>query len=239
MARFPVRYSPSMTILRDNIRRWLDANKADGWNMKRLSEEAGLGPTYVRDLMRDPSANPSNRGLQQLARVIKVTVSQLTGEHDMPAIDPRPEPNAQFAPTSLGVPAMPRDLPVYGTAEAGIEGAMQLDTGAVDYVRRPPALASVRDAYAVYVVGSSMEPVFEEGAIVLVHPHRPCRIGDYVIVQARGSKGETVAYIKKLKKIEGDRIILTQFNPPGTVTVKRADHIATHKILSLNDLLGA
>ena len=63
------------------------------------------------------------------------------------------------------------------------EGAFQLESGPIDYVARPVALLEARDIYAIYVEGTSMEPEHRPGDLRFVHPHKPARFGDSVIVQ--------------------------------------------------------
>ncbi|MGH7085416.1 MAG: helix-turn-helix domain-containing protein, partial [Acetobacteraceae bacterium] len=55
--------------------------------------------------------------------------------------------------------ALSRDVPVYGTAEAGAEGAFHLNTGEpIDWARRPAGLAGMQGVFAIYVEGDSMVP---------------------------------------------------------------------------------
>ena len=79
---------------------------------------------------------------------------------------------------------MPHDVPVMGTATCNSDnGSFKLDTSIIDYVHRPPALLMTKDLYALYVEGDTMEPRFNAGDLVFVHPHKPVRIGDSVVVQ--------------------------------------------------------
>src|SRR5437899_2555864 len=62
--------------------------------------------------------------------------------------------------------SLPRDLawiPIYGQAVGGKDGEFVLSGNQVSEVLAPPSLSHVRDAYAVYVVGGSMEPRYFAG----------------------------------------------------------------------------
>jgi phage repressor protein C with HTH and peptisase S24 domain len=93
----------------------------------------------------------------------------------------------------------------------------------LDYVARPPSLASDDQAYAVTVIGDSQAPRFEPGEIAYVSPKATVTIGDDVLVQLRdpGDNGEgsqlagriTTVLLKRLVKRTSRYIELRQFNP--------------------------
>lgn len=73
-----------------------------------------------------------------------------------------------------------RDLPVYASAEGGA-GQIIIHTDVVDWVRRPSPLEHVREGYGLIITGFSMEPLYRQGDVALVHPHLPPRQEDAVI----------------------------------------------------------
>ena len=136
---------------------------------------------------------------------------------------------------------MPRDLPVLGTAagaKSETDGAVQLIGGVIDRVRRPPALADVHDAYALYVINDSMEPALPAGETLIVHPHKPVRPRDNVVIQVRGEDGELYAYVKRLVRQTSQEIICEQHNPPKQVVFPRKSVERMHRILSFTDLIS-
>lgn len=139
-----------------------------------------------------------------------------------------------------GMAAFPRDLPVYGVAVGGADGDFSFNGSVVDYVRRPPALAMVADAFAVYVIGDSMSPRYEHGDLVFVHPGRPAQPGSDVVVELHGEHGEPgPCYVKRLMRRTPDRVLLAQFNPPRDDIAFAAGHIkAVYRILTPAELLG-
>jgi len=141
-----------------------------------------------------------------------------------------------------GSPAtLPCDVPVWGTTAGADAGAIQVNTTGepVDHVRRPPGIAGAKDVYALYVQGDSMEPRFEHGELIYVHPHRPVRPGDYVVVQIKPNEHDVAqSYVKRLVRRTTDRLECAQLNPAATVRFK-ADTVAfVHKILTMNELFG-
>jgi phage repressor protein C with HTH and peptisase S24 domain len=133
-----------------------------------------------------------------------------------------------------------RDLPVYGVAVGGSEGDFSFNGTVVDYVRRPPMLSRIGNAFGVYVIGDSMSPRFDHGDLVFVHPGRPAQPGNDVIVELYGEHGEPgPCYIKRLVRRTKDRVILAQFNPPRDDIAIDPSHIkAIYRILTAAEMMG-
>ena len=136
--------------------------------------------------------------------------------------------------------SLPRDVPVFGVAIGGAEGDFNFNGTVVDYVRRPPSLMKIKNAFGVYVSGDSMSPKFEHGDLVFVHPGRPPQPGNDVIVELYGEHGAPgPCYIKRLVRRSPDRIILAQFNPPRDDIAVDTDRIkAVYRILTTAEMLG-
>jgi phage repressor protein C with HTH and peptisase S24 domain len=103
----------------------------------------------------------------------------------------------------------------------------------VDYVSRPPHLAGATQAYAVYVVGSSMEPRYYAGELVHIHPGKPVTTGSFVLVQVRPeSEGEAPrAFMKRLVRRTANKVTFEQFNPPKEIDIKASDILSMHRIV--------
>lgn len=136
--------------------------------------------------------------------------------------------------------AFPRDMPVYGVAIGGTEGDFSFNGTVVDYVRRPPMLTKIGNAFGVYVIGDSMSPRFDHGDLVFVHPGRPPQPGNDVIVEMHGEHGEPgPCYIKRLVRRSADRVQLAQFNPPRDDIVIEASRVkAVYRILTAAEIMG-
>lgn len=110
----------------------------------------------------------------------------------------------------------------------------------VEYARRPPAVATVRDAFAVYIFGESMAPRYEHGDLVVVHPGRPARPGDDVVVElAPGPDDQAgAAFVKRLVKQDEREVVVRQYNPEKTIRFSRGTVKAVHRILRDVELLA-
>ena len=223
-----------MKIRPDWRARLADAVDRAGGNRKALSVGAGLNETYLRDTL-DKNTKPS------LANAEKLSASL-----GMPLTEWYVDASAnELARDGYEIPSrqeMPRDVKVFGVASGGDpQGAFELNMGdTIDYVRRPPRLRGVSDAYALYIVGTSMRPWREEGQIVYVHPRQPVQIGDYVVVQLQpADPGDPQkALIKRLIRRTEKDLKLEQYNPAGEITVPMKRVSQVHRIIDWSELMG-
>src|SRR5690349_6649404 len=146
-----------------------------------------------------------------------------------PAIPPR---NAE-----LGGPArFGGRIPAYGQAVGGKDGEFILNGNRIVDVLAPPSLQGVPDAYAVYVVGDSMEPRYFAGEAVFVNPRLPVRRGDFVVAQVAVEPGEPPhAYVKRFVARDARTLRLEQFNPRKTLQFPVARVISVHRIIMGGD----
>lgn len=129
-----------------------------------------------------------------------------------------------------------RRLPVLGQAVAGKDGQFLMNGQVIDDVMCPPGLENVPGAYAVYVVGDSMEPRYRAGEVVFVHPNKPCRRGDYVVVQIKGLDDEPpLGFIKRFEAFTPSVLILAQLNPSQEIEFPRKDVVSIHRIVFAGD----
>lgn len=160
----------------------------------------------------------------------------LTGEGTPPASGLSPDDRATpIAP--INDISLPRDLPIMGIAAAAYIGAVTMGR-AIGYEMRPPSLLHVPDAYALYVAGDSMEPRYRPGDIVFVHPHRPARAGDDVVVQVRlNPSDEITGYVKTFVRRSRESVVCEQFNPVSQIEYRANTVIALHRVLSARELI--
>lgn len=127
---------------------------------------------------------------------------------------------------------LPR-LPVLGMAECGPDGWSLWNGDVIDTIPRPSILAGAKDAYAVYIAGSSMEPRFFPTDAAFVHPGKPVTIGAFVLVQLKPEhEGETPkAVVKRLLKRSPNKVVLEQYNPPKTFEIRQSDIVSMHRVV--------
>ncbi|WP_223478720.1 XRE family transcriptional regulator [Oricola indica] len=224
--------------MHDRLRKRL---KAVNMVPNEASLAAGLSRGYLQSVFnREKTGGGANiRELAKLAPVLKTTVTYLiNGEGPETASTPASE--AIPAPVSPQPPvphAPSRYLPVYGLAAGSVTGMLTMTNDAIEEVPSPEVLARVRDAYAVIVTGSSMEPRYTAGDYVFVHPHKPIRQGDHVIIQ-EARDGGTVVSIKRFERLTDTHLVTVQYNPPEEVKFPRDQITAMHRVLTSNEVAG-
>jgi phage repressor protein C with HTH and peptisase S24 domain len=148
-----------------------------------------------------------------LAALLQVEESALRGETPAGAVPPRRP--VQTASESAA------ELPVYASAQGGTEG-MSVTPEPIDWVPRPRPLQHVAKAYAVYVVGDSMDQAYRHGDMAFVHPSLPVLRGNDVML-LREENGQMVAMIKHLISWNERHWRVKQFNPEREFQLSRQD----------------
>jgi phage repressor protein C with HTH and peptisase S24 domain len=118
-------------------------------------------------------------------------------------------------------------IPIRSAGRGGTDQAMFLEDGPIGYTSRPSNLNGVRAAYAIYMVGDSMEPRYEPGWLLHVNPFKPPTRGRDVVVYKQGQ----AVLIKQFVGWDGDTLILRQLNPPETLRIPRADVLECHLVV--------
>jgi phage repressor protein C with HTH and peptisase S24 domain len=121
-------------------------------------------------------------------------------------------------------------IPIRSAAHRGEGQEMFLSEGPSGYTQRPANLDGVRGAYAIYMIGDSMEPRYEQGWLLHVNPFKPAIRGRDVVVY---KKNEAVL-IKQFVRWEGDDLVLQQLNPPETLRVPRGEIGECHLVVGVD-----
>jgi phage repressor protein C with HTH and peptisase S24 domain len=182
---------------------------------KDLAEQIGRQAQTLRRYVRHES-EPRLEVAEAIAEALGCSVDEVLGVEDISA--PKPPKH--------------RMLPVYGAAQGGVGFDITDVRESIDSIEAPPYLQNSVDAYAVYVAGNSMSPRFNAGEVVFVHPGKPFKANDSVIVQFVNDKADH-AIIKTYKKMDEKKIFLSQFNPVKTITFQRSQVKCIHKIIGI------
>ena len=122
-------------------------------------------------------------------------------------------------------------------AVGGGDELLEITEEPVDQVSCPESLENVPDAYAVYVVGNSMEPRYFPGELLYIHPHKPHPKNSFVLVQIKNEVGQSpLGYVKQFISLTPTRLILRQLNPEKEIEFERSDVIAIHRVVGSSDL---
>lgn len=166
-----------------------------------------------------------------------------TGEHHLDIAPPAPaiqpgagvQPNATIGESRDMVGRAVRKIPVLGEAVGGEDGEYIFNGSILDYVDCPPSLENVPNAYAVYIDGESMAPRFRPGETAWVHPTKPARRGDDVVVQIHRDRDDDGApprgFVKEFVGWTSSKLVLHQFNPDRKIEFTREQVVSVHPII--------
>ncbi len=146
----------------------------------------------------------------------------------VPASDSEPPRRSRGRPPGAGLgSAHGADrIPVRSGGRGGTDQEMFLNDP-IGSTPRPANLSGVREAYAIYMVGDSMEPRYEQSWLLHVNPFKPPTRGRDVVVYKRGN----VVLIKQFVGWEGDTLVLRQLNPPETLRIPRGEVRECHLVV--------
>jgi len=197
-----------------------------GLSLSELSLKVGKNHAYFQQFVKRgvPGRLPEEvRGrvaeiLGIDERILKETPTTMSAE--LKAVEPR------------GIPRGATLIPIYGHAVGGKDGEFILAGNQVSEVLAPPCLSHTPGAYAVYVVGDSMEPRYFAGETVFVNPRLPISRGAFVVAQIL-SAPETVprAYVKRFVSQDAKRLRLEQYNPKKVLEFTIPTVVSVHRIV--------
>lgn len=188
---------------------------------------------------------PRGHRVAAIAKALGVRVIDLIGDGELPPPPNRPAPENNVSPSPYLPPArqdMPRDVPVFGSAQGGPEGSFELNMegGPIDWARRLPAVIGIKDAFCIYVEGDSMVPWRQPGELAYVNPRRSPQVGDHIIIELRGEPGHPPASIvKRLVRRTATRWIIAQYNPAMEIEVPVDTIARCFRVMEWSELLGA
>jgi phage repressor protein C with HTH and peptisase S24 domain len=141
---------------------------------------------------------------------------------------------AQPSPRQLrpGAPPSARGaaIPIRSAARGGHEQEMFLGDGPIGYTPRPTNLAGVRDAYAIYMIGDSMEPRYEQGWLLHVNPFKPPTRGRDIVLY----KTNDAVLIKQFVRWDSEALVLRQLNPPTEIRIPRQEVRDCHLVVGVD-----
>lgn len=203
-----------------------------GLSLSDLSLQVGKNHAYFQQFIKRgvPGRLPEEvRG--RVAEILKIDERQLKAA----GLKSAPQPAAPNATVAGGV-KFASWIPVYGHAVGGKDGEFILNGNQVTEVLAPASLSSVAGAYAVYVVGDSMEPRYFAGEVVFVNPRLPIGRGAFVVAQiAGGDENVPHAYVKRFVSQDAKRLRLEQFNPRKLLDFPASKVVSVHRIILSGD----
>lgn len=172
----------------NRIREW---RQKRGWSLQQLAEASDTTRAQIDKLERGERRLTVD-WMIRLAKPLECLPADL-----LPALVPG------------AVPERDRLIPVRSAARGGNEQEMFLEDGPIDHRPCPVFVAHVRDAYAIYVVGDSMAPMYRPGQLLYVNPHRPPAPGRGIVV----TKTNRAVLIKELVRSTNFGLVLREYQP--------------------------
>lgn len=231
---------------------------ARGLKNAELARRAALDPSTLHKIVSG-QRGVSRHFAEPIAAALTVRPEELFARIgspiSVPGHDNDTAPGGPLVPPLVGTLASPpgqprepsrdaalsRDVPVYGTAEAGPEGAFHLNTGEpIDWARRPAGLIGMQGVFAIYVEGDSMVPWRQPGERVFVHERRPAAPGCHVIadVWERDPGHPPRAFLKRLLRRTATRVELEQYNPAKVIALEAERVGRLYRVIEWEEVQG-
>jgi phage repressor protein C with HTH and peptisase S24 domain len=209
-----------------------------GMSQADLARHLGLAPSAISRMLKGERQMKLLEAVQ-MAAFLGTSQDEVlhhagaSGEAAAPAAPARRgrPPRAVVVPlgaTAAGTRAEP--IPIRSAARGGGDQEMFLADGPIGYTARPANLGGVRGAYAIYMVGDSMEPRYEQGWLLHVNPFKPPTRGRDVVVYKTGQ----AVLIKQFVRWDGDALLLRQLNPMGELRIPRDEILECHLIVGVD-----
>lgn len=213
--------------LRRHQRQWLmELIEETGLSGNKLAQMSDVAPSTINRFLHNTEVKHvlSARTVKKIADSQRVPLPLNGGVGATGARLQRVTVPERGAPT----------MPIRGTSHAagGQDGYIQLNADPIEWVARPRGLEGVKEAYGTYIIGESMEPKFEHGQLVYVHPGRPYRKGHFVVVEFHDGRG----LVKQFLRQDNHQLVLRQFNPRRDLRYPLAEVKHVHKIYSADEL---
>ncbi|SLN31967.1 LexA family transcriptional regulator [Oceanibacterium hippocampi] len=224
----------------DKLQRLIEQKlRASGKSQRRLSQEAGLHPDAVRNVLR--GRKPSYDRLARILRALDIAVDTIGEPIDRPRAGEsiqkteRNHDNTTLINNSYRAFSARGDessgVPVRGIQDAKGGGRFMSERQSFEIVNRPSLLRGVEHSYAVYVCDDTMVHRFLPGEIVFVNPYKPLTDGCFVVIQMAG-EGAARYLIKQYLGRSGDALRLRQLSPLEDLVLSREAIVAAHRIVA-------
>jgi phage repressor protein C with HTH and peptisase S24 domain len=208
------------------------------WFHQALQRAGASQADLARHLRLAPSAvSRMLKGERQMKQLETVQIAALLGVTPEEVLRHAVEGPIQTPPAETSRPSRGRppsapshtgdQIPIRSGGRGGTDQEMFLEDGPIGYTPRPASLSGVRSAYAIYMLGDSMEPRYEQGWLLHINPFKPPTRGRDVVVHKQGQS----VLIKQFVGWEGDVLVLRQLNPPDTLRIPRSEVLECHLVV--------
>ena len=211
-----------MTPTANRIR---EHRQARGMTLQQLAEASGTTKSQI-DKLEKGERRLTVDWLLRLAKPLGCDPRDLLATG--PAVVSTPPAPQAFHGSLLPPPT----LPVRGAARGGMAQEMYWTDGPIDQVPRPHYLAHVKDAYAVYVVGDSMAPMYRPRQLLFVNPYKPPVSGSGVVI----TLADGAVLIKEFVRQKPTGMVVREYRPQlRDFTISQTDIAALHAVVGATE----
>lgn len=225
LARMPALQGTAMTALELMQKRIRERLTKTGLSANAAGRQAGLGLSYVNDLLAGKSKNPVPHRLAMLAEVLECDLEYLTGEQD----SPRKHIRLAHDNTTATTPGISVEL--YSVGLPDPDGFFKLAPNSAEGITLGSMLTAA-GAYAIIVPDDANAPRYFAGEVVVTNPARPVSRGGFAVVRMKDGR----ATIRRIDAILHDKVVVTAIGASSSVDIPREDVEAVHKIVGTAEL---
>ncbi|WP_445215943.1 XRE family transcriptional regulator [Bradyrhizobium sp. Pa8] len=201
---------------------------AAGVSRNEASRRAGLGLSYVNDLLSGKSLNPTRESLAKLGQVLDTDADYFFGTQNTPKTSSLPPSNL----LSVEAPVMASGaIPLFHIGLPDPDGFFPLASERRASWTSP--LVASREVYAITVPDDCMAPRYRMGEIAIVSTNKPVVHGGFAVVR---QKDDRVA-IRQIVSISTDKIVVRCLNGETDIDLPRSQVKALERIIGSCELV--
>ncbi|NYG46411.1 transcriptional regulator with XRE-family HTH domain [Bradyrhizobium sp. IAR9] len=201
---------------------------AAGVSKNEASRRAGLGLSYVNDLLSGKSLNPTRESLAKLGQVLDTDADYFFGTQNTPKTSALPPSNLLAVETP---PMATGTIPLFRIGLPDPDGFFPLASERKASWTSP--LTASRDVYAITVPDDCMAPRYRMGEVAIVSANTPVVHGGFAVVRQTDDR----VAIRQIVAITTDKIIVRCLNGETDADLPRAKVKALERIIGSCELI--
>ena len=201
---------------------------AAGVSKNEASRRAGLGLSYVNDLLAGKSLNPTRESLAKLGQVLDTDVDYFFGTQGSARMSAHPVSN--LLPIEMPQPATGA-MPLFHIGLPDPDGFFPL--AAERRAAWTSPLAVGRDVYAITVPDDCMAPRYRMGEVAIVSPSKPVVHGGFAVVRQTDDR----VAIRQIITISTDKIVVRCLDTNADIDLPRSQVKALERIIGSCELV--
>lgn len=139
---------------------------------------------------------------------------------------------------------LPRDIPIRETVALPNGREFTLGKTVIDYARRPPRLAKLKDVFGVIMRTDEMIPWREVGEQILFTAAHPVVPGDYALIEkhpvpsTNGNKRLGASVVRRIVSMNATKVRVRQYNPAREYDIPRKSIATIYRVIPYGELIS-